>query len=238
MWNGPAPERRFNATLFANKNSFWNYGGGDIQADGIHQLDLARWLCNVEYPQAVSSTGGRYASRGDSEVPDTQVVLYDFGHLTMTMEYTGFTDYMIKSDPLLRDGDMFPYWPQNSTRIELYGTKGLMIMGRHGDGWQVYARPKDRKPVLIAQKKGRFPDPPHQANFVECVRSRKTPNADILEGHRSALASHLGNISYRLGRQKLVFDAKTEQIVGNEEAMKLYRGNCDQRTPYVIDEAV
>jgi predicted dehydrogenase len=238
MWNGPAPARRFNATLFANKNSFWNYGGGDIEADGVHQLDLARWLCNVDYPRSVVSTGGRYASRGDAEVPDTQVVLYDFGRLTMTMEYTGYTPYMMKSDAALRDGDFFPYWPQNSTRIELYGTKGLMIMGRHGDGWQVFAHPKDRQPVVVAQKKGRFPDAPHQANFVECVRSRRTPNADILEGHRSALASHLGNISYRLGWQKLVFDAKTEQIVGNKEAMRLYRGECDNRKPYVIEENV
>jgi hypothetical protein len=70
------------------------------------------------------------------------------------------------------------------------------------------------------------------------VRSRRTPNADILEGHRSALASHLGNISYRLGGQRLVLDAKSEQILGNDEAMRLYRGNCDNRKPYVIEEIV
>jgi len=236
MWNGPAPARRYNATLFSNKNSFWSYGGGDIEADGVHQLDLARWLCNLEYPKAVYSSGGRHASQGDSQVPDTQVAVYDFDRLTMTMEYTGFTPYMIKSDSFIRDGDQFPYWMQNSTRIELYGTKGLMIMGRHGDGWQVWGRPKDRRPSLVAQKKGRFPDAPHLANFVECVRSRRKPNADILEGHRSALASHLGNISCRLGGRRLVLDAKTEQIVGDPEAMALY--NPPQRKPWAIGEQV
>jgi len=236
MWNGPAPARHYNATLFANKNSFWDFGGGDIQADGIHQLDLARWLCKVDYPRAVYSSGGRHASQGDSQVPDAQVVVYDFDRLTMTMEYTGFTPYIIKTDAAVRDGDVFPNWQHNSTRVELYGTKGLMILGRHGDGWQVFARPKDRQPVLVAEKKGRFPDAPHFANFVECVRSRQTPNADILEGHRSALASHLGNISYRLGGRRLVLDPKTEEIVGDTQAMQLYR--CPERKPWAIGDHV
>jgi hypothetical protein len=110
------------------------------------------------------------------------------------------------------------------------------MVGRHGGGWQVFVRPKLHEGVVKAQKKGRFPDPEHKQNFLDCVRTRKTPNADIEEGHRSALLAHLANISYRLGGQKLAIDAKTETIVGNEEAMKLYRR--EYRQPYVIEENV
>ena len=60
----------------------------------------------------------------------------------------------------------------------------------------------------------------HAANFVECVRSRRTPNADILIGHLSTIVPHLGNIAYKTGR-KLVWDGAKEDFVGEPEASKL-----------------
>ena len=236
MWQGPAPKRPYNRTVFANKTQLWDYGGGDIVGDGIHQLDLARWLCGVDYPKAVYSTGGRFASTGDSQVPDTQVVVYDFERMVMMMQYTGFTPYVLKTEGAVREADLFPYWPQNTTRIEIFGTEGLMLVGRMGGGWQVFVRPKDRKPVVKAQMYGRFPDPEHKENFVQCIRSRRLPNADVEQGHRSALLSHYGNISYRLGGQRLVIDPATEHFVDNPEAMKLFKRQG--RKPWVIEEEV
>ena len=67
----------------------------------------------------------------------------------------------------------------------------------------------------MAQEKGRFPDPEHQADFVDAIRKERLPNADIEEGHRSAVLVHLANIATRLGGRKLVFDAKTETIAGD-----------------------
>ena len=165
------------------------------------------------------------------------MALFDFDALVLSFELTLYTPYMLKISPIIRNSDTeFPYWPQCATRIEIYGSNGLMIVGRHGGGWQVFIRPKLHEGVVKDQKKGRFPDPEHKANFVDCVRTRKTPNADIEEGHRSILLGHLANISYRLGGQKLIIDAKTEEIVGNDEAMKLYRR--EYRKPYVVEDNV
>jgi len=111
-----------------------------------------------------------------------------------------------------------------------------MYVGRHGGGWQYYIRPKDRQPVVSEQMYGRFPDPDHKENFVSCVRERKRPNADIEEGHLSALWIHYGNISYRLGGERVVIDPTTEHIVGNAKAMELFRR--DYRAPYVIEDQV
>ncbi len=235
MWNGPAPARPFNATLFGRKTEFWDYGGGDIVGDGIHQLDLARWLCGVDYPKSVCSSGGRFASTGAGEVPDTQEVVYDFDTMLMTMQGTGFTPYMLKTPGEIRQSDLFPYWPQNSTRIEIFGTEALMLMGRHGGGWQVFIRPKDRKPAVKAEMYGRHPDPEHKENFIRCIRTRQLPNADIEQGHRSVLLSHLGHISYRVGR-KLLIDRATEKIVDDPDAMKLYKRQG--RKPWLIPEEV
>jgi hypothetical protein len=83
-----------------------------------------------------------------------------------------------------------------------------MFLGRHGCGWQVFET--DGK--IVDQDKGYFPDKWHQPNFVECIRSRKTPNADIAICHHSACLVHLGNVSYRVGKRHLQFDGVTERF--------------------------
>ncbi len=236
MWNGPAPEHKYNATLHRGWHHLWRYSGGDFANDASHQIDLSRWLCGVDYPQTVYSTGGRYASEGAFETPDSQVAVYQFDKMVVTFELTLYTPYMLKTDGVLRNSDMFPYWPQNATRIEIFGTKGLMCVGRHGGGWQVYVRPKDRKPVVKAQMYGRHSDPDHKENFISCIRSRELPSADIEHGHLSALLIHYANISYRTGGEKLVIDPKTEHIVDNPEAMKLFKRQY--RKPWVIEDEV
>jgi predicted dehydrogenase len=219
MWQGPAPESPYNVQHHSSWNHLWQYSGGDICNDGVHQLDLARWLLGLSGPKTVYSTGGRFAETGLFETPDTQVAVYEFDNLVMTFELTLYTPYMLKEDPEVRNGDLFPYWPQNATRIEIFGSEGLMVVGRMGGGWQVFHRTKGRQPVVAAQAFGRFPDPEHQQNFVESVRSRSIPHADIEEGHRSTLLCQLANISYRLGGRKLEWDWEAESFSGDKEAM-------------------
>jgi predicted dehydrogenase len=235
LWNGPAPASDYSRQLM-NWHAWWRYSGGDLANDGVHQLDLARWMCGVGCPKGARAAGGVFASRGMREVPDTLVGSYDFDGMMMTIDDTHFGDYMLKSDMVLRESDIFPHWPQNSTRIEIYGTEGLMCLGRHGGGWQVFVRPQNRQPVVKEQMYGRFPDADHKENFLSCLRTRRRPNADILEGHLSALLVHYANISYRLGGENLRVDPKTERIVDNADAMKLFRR--EYRAPYTIEDDV
>ncbi len=74
----------------------------------------------------------------DQETPDTQTVQYGFDGLTRVFELTLWTPYITKNTDEERNSDEFPNWMFNSTRVEVYGTKGLMMMGRQGDGWQVF----------------------------------------------------------------------------------------------------
>jgi predicted dehydrogenase len=239
IWNGPAPECPYNAGLHRTWHHLWRYSGGDIANDASHQIDLARWLLGVDYPKTVYSSGGRFASDPEqlvAETPDTQIALYDYDGLLVSFELTLFGNYMLKTDGVVRESDMFPLWPQNSTRIEIFGTEGLMVVGRHGGGWQVFVRPKSRQPVVKEQAYGRFPDPPHKENFVQCIRNRQRPNADVQEGHRSALMIHYANISYRLGGQKVAIDPETEHVVDNSDAMQLFRRSY--RDPWVVPEQI
>ncbi len=232
-WLGPAPAAKFDPSRFHGGWYFWwDFCGGDFGNDSIHQLDIARWFIDKAHPKSVHCTGGNFAFEDDREVPDTQVATFEYDDMLLTFELTQWSPYMKKTNNQTRTGDTFPLWNQNATRIELYGSKRLMVLGRHGGGWQVFTN--DGK--VVEQSFGRFPDPPHQQNFVDCIRSRKTPNADILEGHRSAILFQIGNISYRLGGKKLSFDAKTERFVGAEDANGMLRR--DFRKSYEMPESV
>jgi len=75
--------------------------------------------------------------------------------------------------------------------------------------------------------------PPLFANFLDCVRTRKRPNADVEQVHLSTLLCHYGNVAYRVGR-KLVIDPATEGFVGNAQASALVKRTY--REPYTVPE--
>jgi len=234
MWSGPAQASKYNFNHWEHWNHFWRYSGGDSINDSIHQYDLARWLCDVEYPKSVYSVGGRWAEQGAFETPDTQLAVYEFERLVMTFEMTLYTPYMIVADQELRDSDIFPHWPQNASRIEIFGSEALMVVGRHGMGWQVFGRPHQRQPVVIDQMYGRWPDEPHRDDFCDSIRTRRLPNADILQGHLSTLLPQYANISYRLGGRKLLVDPATETFTNSEEGNALLKR--EYREPWVVWE--
>jgi hypothetical protein len=92
-----------------------------------------------------------------------------------------------------------------------------MFLGRHGGGWQVFGNNWE----LIAQATGYFPDEVHHRNFIDCIRSRKTPNASIEQGVLSANMINLANLSYRSGKNHIRINAETGAIEENEEAARL-----------------
>jgi predicted dehydrogenase len=231
-WLGPAPLRPFNENHFHYAwHWFWIYSGGDLINDGIHQVDMARWVIDRAYPKSVSSTGGIHFFKDDQETPDTHVVTWDYDGLTMAFEQTLWTPYQQKTPFNLRDRDVLPKWPFSGTRIEIYGSKQWMMLGRHGDGWEAF----DGDFKSVAHGYGRQANDAHFANFVDSIREHRRPNADIEKLHLSTLLCHYGNIAYRVGR-KLSIDEKTEGFVGDDEANKLVRRTY--REPYVVPEVV
>ena len=218
-WVGPAPEVPYNPGRHLAWHDWWDYKGGALVDDAIHQIDLARAvLSDPPHPKSVCCVGGNYAYQSKREVPELQSIVYDFGDFAMTCESGNATNYMRKFPSEVRYGSAWPHWPTSATRIEIYGTQGLMLLGQHGCGWQVILEGGK----LVDQDKGYFPDKWHQPNFLECLRSRKTPNADIEQGHRSACLVHLANLSYRVGNQQLIFDSEREQT-NNEQANQLLK---------------
>jgi predicted dehydrogenase len=231
-WNGPAPAAEYNVNYQNNWHGFWRFSGGEIAVEGIHSLDLARWLCGLEYPKSVYAAGGRLDTQGANETPDTLVATYQFDNLVMTFELTLYTPYMLKVSPAVRNGDLFPYWPQQASRVEIFGSEGVMCIGPNGAGWQVYTRPRREQPTIVDRTYGRPTDPEHQEDFVQSIRKRKLPNADVEEAHRSTLLVHYANMSLRTGGRKLAVASRTEHV-DDADAMKLFRR--EYRPPWVIE---
>ncbi|HAK94115.1 MAG TPA: hypothetical protein DCM87_03680, partial [Planctomycetes bacterium] len=210
----------------------WEYSGGDIINDGVHQLDLARWLSGTRYPRAVTCAAGVFQLADKQATPDTQIVTYEYDDMLMTFEMTLWTPYMRKSAGEQRDADVFPFWQLDATKIEIYGSDRIMVFGRHGDGWQVWN--KDGTPGPFGH--GRQSTAPHIQNFIECMWNRARPAADIEEGHLSTFLCHLGNISHRVGGRRLVLDGDKEMFVNDAEANALLTRTY--RPPYVVPETV
>ena len=176
--------------------------------------------------------GGIHFFTDGREIPDTQMVTYAFNDkLTMVTESTLWTPYMQKTPMTIRDTDSFPDWPFNSTKVEICGTEGFMYFGRHGGGWQIYNNDGD----LIKSVFGRQSNDEHLENWLDCIRNRKKPAADVEEAHISTSIGHLANISYRAGNQKLDFNTATQRT-NNPEANKYFTKNY--REPWVVPENV
>jgi predicted dehydrogenase len=233
MWLGPGPLRAYNPMYL--RRVFWDFNGGLITDDGVHQLDLARWVIGVSYPKSVHHSGGNLFFKDVAETPDTSIVTYDYDGLRLVFEETWWTPYMTKVPTNIRESTtQFPDWyPFLGTRTEIYGSDGMMILGRHGGGWQLF----DREGRKIASDKQTFSamQAAHVGNFISCIRDRKHPNADAEDGHISAALCHMANISYRVGDRKLKFDSAKEAFDDKEANQYLKR---TYRKPWVMPENV
>jgi predicted dehydrogenase len=201
LWLGPAPKVAFDPfRCLYNFRWFWDYSGGQMTNFGAHHLDIARWVIGARAPSTVAGFGGRYAVKDGGETPDVQEVIYQFPDCVVTWTARE-----------LNRGS-------RSYDIEFHGTKGTLSISRSGFKVTPEGEDSDGGPLPhLAQEKGGDLDRPHIANFVECVKSRARPNADVEEGHRSATMCHLGNIATRL-RRSLRWDAEKELCIGDAEA--------------------
>lgn len=226
MWLGPAPARPYNPhRALYHFRWFWDYSGGQMTNLGAHEIDIVQWIMQQNGPKAVSSSGGRFALEDNGETPDTQDALF---------EYPGFTASWSHREA--NGGRRFPV-----AGLEFCGTKGSLVINR--SGFEVLpdmkVDPANNIPVFKGhpvggpQRDAAKPEPWIQAmkeagsgaqqfdlhvrNFLDCIKTRQKPIADVEDGHFTATACHLANISLRVGR-KIQWDANTEKIIGDTQA--------------------
>jgi predicted dehydrogenase len=196
LWLGPAPQRPFNPNRFHhNWHWYWDYGTGELGNWGVHLLDVARWGLDVELPARISSTGGKHYFNDDRETPDTQIVQFAYpGRTTIVWEHRLWTNHGMEG---------------RSAACAFYGEHGTLIVDR--GGWKVYGQ----KDAPSADASNLLET--HCRNFLDSLKTRKTPAADVETAATSSALCHLGNIAHRVGRE-VAFDAATGCFVRDDAA--------------------
>lgn len=214
---GPAPARPFNKNRFVKTYRwFWDYAGGLATDFGTHRFDSMHQLMGVDAPVSVQATGRRFELNDGCETPDFLQATFEYPNFVMSYEAS-----MLSSIGIGRTTRDHPNYGARGDFDRphgeaFYGTKGTLISTRIG--YEVIPEPGsdvERKLVAGGDRTDLL-----AKDFIDCMRSRKKPAADVETGHRSSIVPHLANISLRVGR-KINWDAKSEKILGDREASGL-----------------
>ena len=179
-FTGSAPARPVSWERYFKWRWFWDYGGGPICELLTHWIDVVHWYTGTSAPVAVTARGAQHISK--FEVPDTSTVILEYPSFTVA-----FTNHMGSK---VSDGG-----------VEFRGSKGTLLVDRQHLAFYGEEAPfaagsyKPAPEVLVkSQKDGTLA---HVENFLECLRTRKTPTAPMTVAHPAARASHLANLSLR-----------------------------------------
>jgi predicted dehydrogenase len=255
-WNmllGPAPERPYNPNRgLYHFRWFWDYSGGQMTNLGHHSLDIVHWIFDIKGPKAVSSSGGRFFLKDNGEVPDTQSAIIEYPNFQAVVQFReasagagatsmGSLTFMGTKGTMQLGRDGFEVLPDK--RVSPTNTFAKIIGGHPVGGPQPVEEPAEQFWTEKRSEKSpgyqvQYVD--HAQNFLDCVRSRKTPNSDLKTSHYVSTTCHLANISLRTGR-KLKWNEAKQEIDGDTDANKMlqraYRAPWDKELAAVLKSA-
>lgn len=193
---GDAPDQPFTLEKFYWWRWFWDFGGGILTDLMTHWIDVIQWCMNQPAPKTATSDGGLY--RMNWQLPDTVTAAFEYpGNFMVT--FTGAINSSVD------DGGIIFRGSQATLKIDrehmaVYPEGGKPVPGT------LVPEPE----ILMRSERDGTID--NIKNFLDCVRSRKTPNANIQVGFEAARTSWIGNIALRRG-MKTVWDASKGKVV-------------------------
>jgi len=210
FWCGPAPLRPYNRAIHPRGfRQFLDYANGQIGDWGIHWLDQILWWTDEKYPKNVYSTGGRHIKEDHTDSPDTQIATYQFDSFTAEWEHRQYAANNAE---------------KHNIGCYFYGTKGTFHLGWR-DGWTFYPVGKGKTP-LHQEPELHQPDDQNVkelwADFLDCIKTGRTPASDIEFGHHATSMSLLAMLSLKIGRS-VQWDGDKQVIVGDPEANELLK---------------
>ncbi len=188
---GNAPDQPFDEYRFRNWRWFWDFGGGIFTDLMVHWIDVAYWFLKLDNPKMAASIGDHVKAKGLWETPDTVQTLLRYPNQNAQCYFEGtFVN------------------ARNAAMIEFMGSEATLYIdrGRYEVIPERNSKTKPRELIIGKAPRGSdFFDEVdgelyHLQNWIDCIRTRKTPNCPVEEGVKSAAAAHLANESLRSGR--------------------------------------
>ncbi len=195
---GPVTWRDYDPQQYYNWRAYLAYGGGQVTDLFTHWIDVVHMFTGRDIPYSATGVGGVYYYKDGRTAPDT---------INVQLQYPGPSEFTATFEATLVPSI-------KGEAIEICGTEGRLWIDRSRYEYYTVGA---KEPIEVVQAR-KLPDThdaltqEHVNNFVECLKTRNRPNGDVLVGHRSAQASHLGNISYEQKR-RIDFDTEREQIL-------------------------
>src|SRR5688500_17848065 len=185
QWLGAAPDRPFRPERFYQWRHFWDFGGGGLTDLMTHWIDVVHWYMNVDAPLSAVTSGHNYNIK-IWETPDTVSTTLEFPN-NFTCAYLGTYVSRVDDGGLEFRGELGTL-KIDRARLAFYRDAAPYAPGSHLPEPEIFVRSSGDGSV------------PHLQNWIDCIRSRKTPNASIRVGHQAARTSHIANAALRAGR--------------------------------------
>jgi predicted dehydrogenase len=211
LWQGPAPRRPYKDNVQPyNWHWFRIYGTGETLNNGTHEVDVCRWALDADYPQRVTSSGGRYHFKDDWQFYDTLITSFTY------------EDKMISWEGKCCEGMKYYGRDRGST---IMGTTGSVLIDRNG--YEIYdlngkmtSEYKTGKTTSSTDTVGRDSmTDAHFANFIAGIQKGEKLHAPIPVGNVAVTMLQLSNIAWEVNRE-LHLDQTNGRILNDSEAMK------------------
>ncbi|MHC4403836.1 MAG: Gfo/Idh/MocA family protein [Planctomycetota bacterium] len=225
MWCGPAEVVPYHVDLYTPRRnpgwiSFRPYSGGEMTGWGAHGLDQIQWALDMDEsgPVEIWTEGDKHNPPTYSE-PESRARGEKICRVPM-IHYRYANGVTLKLDNGNPGGGIF------------IGDQGKIEIFRG----RVTSNPAELVEEPIKDSDIRlYKSDNHMQNWLDCIKSRKRPIADVEIGHRSTTVCHLGNIARWVGR-KLRWDPEKEVFPGDDEANAYL--DRPRRKPYELPESV
>ena len=217
LWQGPAPRIPYQENLIHyNWHWFWHWGTGEALNNGTHEVDVARWGLDVDFPTRVTSSGGRYHFNDDWETPDTQTLSAEYADKKMiTWEGKSCNKYRTENS----DRGVIFYGSEGT--LYYAGGNSYIVYDKNNDIIKDISDTTDSKETNNTVSSGGNLDEMHVRNFLQSLRGEAQVTATPEDLFRSTLIVQLGNIAWRTG-DTLDIDPRTGHILNNQKAEALW----------------
>jgi predicted dehydrogenase len=220
------PFEKFDPRIYLEYRLFWPYSSGLPGQWMSHQIDTVHWFTGLKHPRSVIANGGIYQWKDGRRNWDTIMAVFDYGPLDDLSQ-----GFQVTFGSRMHNGEERPaeIYYSNGGELNLITNKispqgGLTenmakAMNMKANLLPKMSLPNNEQVVASANTGGDILTSNHVRNWMECVRSRKQPNAPVEAGYSHSIANIMTTAASHTG-SKATFDEKTQEVMVNGKVFK------------------
>lgn len=220
------PDTAWDPRKYLEFRLFWPFSSGIPGQWMAHQIDTVHWFTGLSHPRSVAANGGIYLWNDGRENFDTVTAVFDYGPLNDKSK--GFQ--VIYSSRFTNSaGGVKEIYYSNGGELNL----DTNMVTPNGGLQANHASAMGMQPNLLKESSLAAPEKVetsantgadnltgnHMRNWMECIRSRKKPNADVMAGYNHSIATIMTTAALRTG-QYVTFDEEKQEVLAGGKVFK------------------